>query len=99
MGGRSDPANHAKIGGIPLAPDQDLGLDLDGDAERKRGHADGGSRVPAGVLAEQAQYQIREAVDHRRLAVEAGRLAFLAVRIPRRMSASASSPLEGVIGR
>ena len=34
-----------------------------------------------------------------RLAVEAGRLAFEAGRIPRRMHASASSPLEGVIGR
>ena len=34
-----------------------------------------------------------------RLAVEAGRLAFLAGRIPRKMYASASSPLEGVIGR
>jgi thiazole synthase len=34
-----------------------------------------------------------------RLAVEAGRLAYLAGRIPRRMYANASSPLEGVIGR
>jgi thiazole synthase len=34
-----------------------------------------------------------------RLAVEAGRLAFLAGRIPRKAYASASSPLEGVIGR
>lgn len=34
-----------------------------------------------------------------RLAVEAGRLAYLAGRIPRRMYASASSPLEGVVGR
>lgn len=33
-----------------------------------------------------------------KLAVEAGRLAFLAGRIPRRMYASASSPVEGVIG-
>jgi thiazole synthase len=33
-----------------------------------------------------------------RLAVEAGRDAFLAGRIPRRLYASASSPLEGVIG-
>jgi thiazole synthase len=33
------------------------------------------------------------------LAVEAGREAFLAGRIPRRLYASASSPLEGVIGR
>jgi thiazole synthase len=34
-----------------------------------------------------------------RLAVEAGRLAFLAGRIPRRAYATASSPLEGVVGR
>jgi thiazole synthase len=31
-------------------------------------------------------------------AVIAGRLAFLAGRIPRKMYATASSPLEGVIG-
>lgn len=34
-----------------------------------------------------------------KLAVEAGRLAFLAGRIPRRAFATASSPLEGVVGR
>ena len=34
-----------------------------------------------------------------KLAVEAGRLAFLAGRIPRKMYATASSPLEGLIGR
>ena len=34
-----------------------------------------------------------------RKAVEAGREAFLAGRIPRKMYASASSPLEGVVGR
>jgi thiazole synthase len=34
-----------------------------------------------------------------RLAVQAGRLAFLAGRIARKMYASASSPLEGVVGR
>ena len=34
-----------------------------------------------------------------RLAVQAGRLAFEAGRIPRKMYASASSPLEGVVGR
>jgi thiazole synthase len=33
-----------------------------------------------------------------RLAVEAGREAFLAGRIPRRLYASASSPIEGIIG-
>ena len=34
-----------------------------------------------------------------RLAVEAGRLGYLAGRIPRKMYATANSPLEGVIGR
>jgi thiazole synthase len=34
-----------------------------------------------------------------RLAVEAGRLAYLAGRIPRKPYATASSPLEGVVGR
>jgi thiazole synthase len=34
-----------------------------------------------------------------RLAVEAGRLAYLAGRIPRKMYGTASSPLEGVVGR
>jgi thiazole synthase len=34
-----------------------------------------------------------------RHAVLAGRLAFKAGRIPRRMYATASSPLEGVVGR
>jgi thiazole synthase len=33
------------------------------------------------------------------LAVEAGRLAFLAGRIPRKMYATASSPVEGLVGR
>ena len=34
-----------------------------------------------------------------KLAVEAGRLAYLSGRIPRKMYATASSPLEGVVGR
>jgi thiazole synthase len=34
-----------------------------------------------------------------RLSVEAGRLAFLAGRIPRKMYATASSPVEGLVGR
>jgi len=32
-------------------------------------------------------------------AVRAGRLAYLAGRIPKKMYASASSPIEGIIGR
>jgi thiazole synthase len=34
-----------------------------------------------------------------RLAVEAGRLAFRAGRIARKMYATASSPIEGLVGR
>jgi len=34
-----------------------------------------------------------------RLAVRAGRLAYLAGRIPRKMYANASSPVEGIVGR
>jgi thiazole synthase len=34
-----------------------------------------------------------------RLAVEAGRLAFRAGRIPRKMYATASSPVDGLVGR
>jgi thiazole synthase len=34
-----------------------------------------------------------------RLAVEAGRLAFTSGRIPRRLYANASSPVEGMVGR
>jgi thiazole synthase len=33
-----------------------------------------------------------------KLAVEAGRLAYLAGRIPKKAYASASSPLQGVVG-
>jgi thiazole synthase len=32
-------------------------------------------------------------------AVEAGRLAYLSGRIPRKLYATASSPIEGVIGK
>jgi thiazole synthase len=34
-----------------------------------------------------------------KLAVQAGRLAYLAGRIPRKMYANASSPVEGLVGR
>jgi len=37
--------------------------------------------------------------DAMNLAVRAGRLEFLAGRIPRKMDATASSPIEGVVGR
>jgi thiazole synthase len=34
-----------------------------------------------------------------KLAVRSGRLAYLAGRIPRKMYATASSPVEGMLGR
>jgi thiazole synthase len=34
-----------------------------------------------------------------KLAVRAGRLAYLAGRIPRKLYANASSPVEGLVGR
>ena len=34
-----------------------------------------------------------------KLAVRAGRLAYLAGRIPKKMYATASSPVEGLVGR
>jgi thiazole synthase len=45
-----------------------------------------------------AEHPVRMA-EAMRWAVQAGRLAFEAGRIPRKMHASASSPLEGVVGR
>lgn len=54
-----------------------------------------------GILMNTAIAGAREPVRMARamkLAVEAGREAFFAGRIPRRLHASASSPLEGVIG-
>jgi Uncharacterized enzyme of thiazole biosynthesis len=46
----------------------------------------------------QAKDPIKMAVAMKH-AVIAGRLAYLAGRIPKKMYASASSPMEGVIGR
>lgn len=54
-----------------------------------------------GVLLNSAIAGAREPVQMARamrLAVEAGRLAFLSGRIPRKLYATASSPLEGLIG-
>jgi thiazole synthase len=45
-----------------------------------------------------AQDPVRMA-EAMKLAVQAGRLAFQSGRIARRMYASASSPIEGVVGR
>jgi len=54
-----------------------------------------------GVLLNTAVAEAKHPVDMARamrLAAEAGRLAYLAGRIPKKLYASASSPLEGMIG-
>jgi len=45
------------------------------------------------------QLEMAEAVDAMRHATEAGRLAYVEGRIPKRLDATASSPEEGAIGR
>ncbi|MBK5295901.1 MAG: thiazole synthase [Vicinamibacteria bacterium] len=72
--------------GVGTASDAALAMELGADA----------------VLMNTAIAGAKEPVQMARamkLAVEAGRLAYLAGRIPRRMYASASSPIEGVVGR
>jgi thiazole synthase len=72
--------------GVGTASDASLAMELGADA----------------VLMNTAIAGAREPVTMARamrLAVEAGRLAYTAGRIPRRMYASASSPVEGLVGR
>jgi thiazole synthase len=72
--------------GVGTASDASLAMELGADAVLMN-TAIAGATEP--VLMARAM----------RLAVESGRLAYRAGRIPRRMYASASSPLEGVVGR
>jgi thiazole synthase len=72
--------------GVGTASDASLAMELGADA----------------VLMNTAIAGAREPVTMAhamRLAVEAGRLAYTAGRIPRRMYANASSPVEGLVGR
>jgi thiazole synthase len=72
--------------GVGTASDASLAMELGADA----------------VLMNTAIAGAREPVTMAhamRLAVEAGRLAYMAGRIPRRMYANASSPVEGLVGR
>ncbi len=72
--------------GVGTASDAALAMELGADAVLMN-TAIAGAREPVAMARAM------------RLAVEAGRLAYLAGRIPRRLYANASSPLEGVIGR
>jgi len=72
--------------GVGTASDAALAMELGAD----------GVLMNTAIAGAQEPVAMAEAM---KLAVQAGRLAFLSGRIPRRMYASASSPLEGVVGR
>lgn len=79
---------------VPVIVDAGVGTASDAAVAMELG-ADGVLMNTAIALADEPVRMARAMA----LAVEAGREAFLAGRIPRKMYASASSPLEGVIGR
>ncbi len=95
--GVQNPANlrilREKITSVPLVVDAGVGTASDAVRAMELG-ADG-------VLMNTAIALARDAVkmaESMKLAVESGRLAYQAGRMPKRLYASASSPLEGVIG-
>jgi thiazole synthase len=79
---------------VPVIVDAGVGTASDAAVAMELG-ADGVLMNTAIALADEPVRMARAMA----LAVEAGREAFLAGRIPRKLYASASSPLEGVIGR
>jgi len=79
---------------VPLIVDAGVGTASDAALALELG-ADG---VLMNTAIAQARHPARMA-QAMKLAVEAGREAFLAGRIPRKAYATASSPAEGVIGR
>jgi len=72
--------------GVGTASDAAVAMEIGADAVLMNS-AIAGARDPV-AMAEAMKY-----------AVQAGRLAYLAGRIPRKMYASASSPVEGLVGR
>jgi thiazole synthase len=72
--------------GVGTASDAALAMELGADAVLMNTAIAGAQDPPA--MAEAMNYAVR-----------AGRLAFLSGRIPRKMYASASSPIEGLVGR
>ena len=79
--------------GVPVIVDAGVGTASDATVAMELG-ADGVLMNTAIALASDPTGMARAM----KLGVEAGRLAFLAGRIPRKSYASASSPLQGVIG-
>ena len=72
--------------GVGTASDASLAMELGADAVLMN-TAIAGAQDPVSMA------------EPMKLAVRAGRLAYLAGRIPRKMYASASSPVEGMVGR
>jgi thiazole synthase len=79
---------------VPLIVDAGVGTASDAALAMELG-ADG---VLMNTAIAGAQHPVAMA-ESMKLAVRAGRLAYLAGRIPRRMYANASSPVEGLVGR
>src|SRR5689334_11127974 len=72
--------------GVGTASDAALAMELGADAVL----------MNTAIAGAQLPVQMAEAMKH---AVIAGRLAYLSGRIPRKLYASASSPVEGLVGR
>ena len=72
--------------GVGTASDAALAMELGAD----------GVLMNTAIAGAQAPIAMAEAM---RLAIRAGRLAYLSGRIPRKMYANASSPVEGLVGR
>jgi thiazole synthase len=72
--------------GVGTASDAALAMELGAD----------GVLMNTAIAGAQQPVQMADAMKH---AVIAGRLAYLSGRIPRRMYATASSPVEGMVGR
>jgi thiazole synthase len=79
---------------VPLIVDAGVGTASDATVAMELG-ADG-VLMNTAIAGAQDPVSMAEAM---KLAVRAGRLAYLAGRIPRKMYASASSPVEGLVGR
>src|SRR4051794_35515804 len=79
---------------VPLIVDAGVGTASDAALAMELG-ADG-VLMNTAIAGAQDAVAMAEAM---KLAVRAGRLAFLAGRIPRKMYANASSPVEGLVGR
>src|SRR5256886_14248256 len=96
--GVQNPANlrimREMITEVPMIVDAGVGTASDAAIAMELG-ADGGLMNTA-IAAAEDSVKMAEAM---KLAVEAGRLAYLAGRMPKKLYASASSPMSGVLGR